>query len=68
MLLNVFFTAELPPEDNRTITNEKQPPPSWPDTGSIQFTDVKMHYQDGLPLVLKGINVSIRPGEKVLSL
>ena len=63
----VLHYAELPPEDSRTISNEKQPPPSWPDKGLIQFTNVKMCYREGLPLVLKGINISIQPGEKVLS-
>jgi ATP-binding cassette subfamily C (CFTR/MRP) protein 1 len=62
----VLHYAELSPEDDRTISNEKQPPPSWPDKGVIQFTDVKMYYRKGLPLVLKGINISIQPGEKVL--
>jgi ABC-type multidrug transport system fused ATPase/permease subunit len=63
----VLHYAELPPEENRTISNGKQPPPSWPDKGVIQFTNVKMYYRKGLPLVLKGINISIQPGEKVIA-
>jgi hypothetical protein len=62
----VLHYAELPPEDSRTICGEKQPPTSWPDKGLVQFTNVKLCYREGLPLVLKGIDISIQPGEKVL--
>jgi ABC-type multidrug transport system fused ATPase/permease subunit len=61
----VLHFSELPPEDLRTISNEKQPPLSWPNKGSIRFSNVKLHYREGLPLVLKGVNFSIHSGEKV---
>ena len=41
------------------------PLPSWPASGTIKFTNVKLAYREGLPLVLKGINFEIKPGEKV---
>jgi ATP-binding cassette subfamily C (CFTR/MRP) protein 1 len=36
-----------------------------PDKGEIVFDDYQMRYRPGLDLVLKGVNVTIRPGEKV---
>ena len=57
--------AELPPEGNTKTA--KDPPPSWPEKGEIQFSDVKMAYRPGLPLVLKDVNFRINPGEKVCS-
>lgn len=41
------------------------PPPSWPETGSIKFSDVEMRYRDGLPLVLKGLDLEIKGGERI---
>ncbi|KAJ7054729.1 multidrug resistance-associated ABC transporter [Mycena amicta] len=55
--------AELPAEGAATTPND--PPASWPDRGEIKFKNVEMAYREGLPLVLKGINFDITPGEKV---
>ncbi|KAH6909905.1 ATP-dependent bile acid permease [Coprinopsis sp. MPI-PUGE-AT-0042] len=41
------------------------PPASWPAKGTIDFTNVKMAYREGLPLVLKDASFQIRAGEKV---
>lgn len=35
--------------------DDKKPPPSWPDKGTIEFDDVVMRYRPGLPPVLKGV-------------
>ena len=40
-------------------------PHNWPHTGAITLRDVTMRYRAGLPLVLKGLNLKIRGGEKV---
>lgn len=40
-------------------------PSSWPQQGALKLEGVDMRYQDHLPLALKGINLDIRPGEKV---
>lgn len=37
----------------------------WPVDGRIQFIDTKMRYRPGLPLVLKGLNISIPARSKV---
>jgi ATP-binding cassette, subfamily C (CFTR/MRP), member 1 len=59
----VLHYSELIPEGNGLTTSD--PPPSWPASGTIKFTNVKLAYREGLPLVLKGINFEIKPGEKV---
>lgn len=42
-----------------------RPGPSWPEQGQIEFKDTVMSYQPHLPPVLKGINASIKGGEKI---
>jgi ABC-type multidrug transport system fused ATPase/permease subunit len=37
----------------------------WPAKGSIVFTNVCLRYRPGLPLVLKGVNCTLSPGESV---
>lgn len=39
--------------------------PSWPEHGEIVFNDVQMRYRDGLPLVLKGLDMHVRAGERI---
>lgn len=38
---------------------------SWPEKGEIIFDNVEMRYRDNLPLVLKGLSIHIRGGERV---
>jgi ABC-type multidrug transport system fused ATPase/permease subunit len=59
----ILHYSELPSEGELHTPND--PAPSWPEKGAIRFEGVKMAYREGLPLVLKGINFDIRPGEKV---
>jgi ATP-binding cassette subfamily C (CFTR/MRP) protein 1 len=39
--------------------------PTWPEVGEIVFNNVQMRYRDGLPLVLKGLDMHIRAGERI---
>jgi ATP-binding cassette, subfamily C (CFTR/MRP), member 1 len=57
--------TELPPE--AALETPSDPPPSWPEKGEIVFNNVEMAYREGLPLVLKGVNFHVKPGEKVLT-
>ncbi|KAJ0980657.1 hypothetical protein J5N97_008912 [Dioscorea zingiberensis] len=41
------------------------PSPNWPTQGDITIQDLKVRYRPNTPLVLKGITVSIRGGEKI---
>jgi len=40
-------------------------PPTWPQTGTIEFQDYGLQYRKGLELALKGISVHIQEREKV---
>jgi len=37
----------------------------WPTTGKVTFKNYSTRYREGLDLVVKNINVTIKPGEKV---
>ncbi|KZZ87494.1 ABC transporter, transmembrane domain, type 1 [Ascosphaera apis ARSEF 7405] len=37
----------------------------WPAQGRITFEDVQMRYRPGLPLVLKGLSMDVKGGEKI---
>ena len=41
------------------------PSSSWPSSGCISFSNYKANYREGLDLVLKGVDCTIQPGEKV---
>nr|ASS36021.1 ABCC4 [Samia ricini] len=42
-----------------------KPPPSWPESGAIQFRHVFLYYAPGEPPILKDLNINIKPKEKV---
>jgi len=58
------YAYELPNEAAFHIESTK-PNQSWPSTGQIEFKNLTMSYQVGLPPVLKNINLSIKGGEKI---
>ena len=37
----------------------------WPANGKIEFNDIWIKYRENLPCVLKGLNLTINPQEKV---
>mgnify|MGYP002622399680 CR=1 FL=1 len=39
--------------------------PTWPEKGEIVFDNVQMRYRAGLPLVLQGLTMHIRGGERI---
>ncbi|KRZ88108.1 Multidrug resistance-associated protein 1, partial [Trichinella sp. T8] len=47
------------------LTSDERLPNDWPTNGSIQFSDYKLRYREGLELCLKGITCLIRGGEKI---
>ncbi|KAJ4474265.1 ATP-binding cassette [Lentinula aciculospora] len=59
----ILVYAEIPSEGDSVTPHD--PPPSWPDTGCIKFSDVQLAYRKGLPLVLNGVSFEVHPGEKI---
>ncbi|KAJ3194117.1 hypothetical protein HK101_003453 [Irineochytrium annulatum] len=53
------------PQEASSQVKATEPPPGWPDKGKIEIKSLEMRYRDGLPLVLKGIDITIAAGEKV---
>ncbi|KAF6207171.1 hypothetical protein GE061_018410, partial [Apolygus lucorum] len=61
----VIEYTDLESEPPLDSSPDKKPPPSWPDQGKVEFIDLKLRYSVGEPWVLKGLNVTILPQEKV---
>jgi ATP-binding cassette subfamily C (CFTR/MRP) protein 1 len=47
------------------MTSEDSSIPNWPMQGGIEFSDAKLRYRKGLPLVLKGLTINIPAKSKV---
>ncbi len=47
------------------VIPDNRPPPDWPEKGLIEIKDLKVRYREGLDLVLRGIDATILPQEKV---
>ncbi|KAG0222133.1 Multidrug resistance-associated protein 1 [Actinomortierella wolfii] len=56
--------SELPSEARDVIPDSKTDD-SWPQQGAISFHNYSTRYREGLNLVLKNIDLSIRPGERI---
>jgi ABC-type multidrug transport system fused ATPase/permease subunit len=57
---------ECPQERTLAIGAPRKPADeSWPKEGKVEIKDLKMSYRPGLPLVLKGLTVTIESQEKV---
>ena len=57
-----YYGTEL---DEEPPLHMKAVPDSWPHKGEIVFNEVQMRYRDGLPLVLKGLNLNVAGGERI---
>ena len=44
---------------------ERKPPPSWPERGDVVMKDLVLRYREGLPAVLRNLNLNIKAGERV---
>ena len=71
-LYNCQVAAERVKEYQTSIPQEavrvKEDDPnieSWPLDGNIKMANLQVRYRDELPLVLKGVNLEIKAGEKV---
>ena len=52
-------------EGLRHTMKDEELPSDWPTGGKVELRNVKMRYRDELPLVLKGLTLSIPAGSKV---
>ncbi|KHJ88233.1 ABC transporter, ATP-binding protein [Oesophagostomum dentatum] len=52
-------------EANWESDADKRPPPEWPNEGKIQIENYSSRYRPGLDLVVKSLNATIGPHEKV---
>ena len=57
-MINISFKAQL--------TTPAEPRPNWPECGKIELNSYSVRYREGQDCVLKDIDVSIKPGEKVM--
>ncbi|KAJ3100041.1 hypothetical protein HDU97_002525 [Phlyctochytrium planicorne] len=60
-----FYGTEIPNEAPMDLPGGKSQTESWPEHGAVELKNVDLRYRPELPLVLKGISVSIKPGEKI---
>lgn len=65
-----YYATKLPQEaatvvDYKELAKDDRPPQNWPSDGAVDIKDVELRYREGLDLVLKGVSVSIKGGEKV---
>jgi ABC-type multidrug transport system fused ATPase/permease subunit len=47
------------------IIDNNRPPENWPTEGNIKFKEVVLKYQEFGVAVLKGVNINIKPKEKI---
>lgn len=60
----VLEYARLPSEAPDVIQNHR-PPSNWPPQGAVHFKNFSTRYREGLDLVLRDINLDVKPREKI---
>lgn len=43
----------------------KRPAITWPENGTVTFNNYAVRYREGLDLVLRNVNFTVRGGEKI---
>lgn len=57
--------CQIPPEASLTSPHDLNLPSEWPSQGQILIKNVYMKYAEHLDFSLKGVTISIKPGEKI---
>jgi ABC-type multidrug transport system fused ATPase/permease subunit len=57
--------SRLPYERPMETDKSRQLPPSWPESGLLEFDKVSLRYRGGLPLALNDLSFKIPPGAHV---
>uniref|UniRef100_A0A6I8NZ47 ATP binding cassette subfamily C member 3 n=1 Tax=Ornithorhynchus anatinus TaxID=9258 RepID=A0A6I8NZ47_ORNAN len=47
------------------VNEKSRPPADWPQKGEVEFVNYSVRYRKGLDLVLKGLSLRVKGGEKV---
>ncbi|XP_074278977.1 ABC transporter C family member 4-like [Silene latifolia] len=53
------------PSEAAWLIKDRLPPANWPTQGNVELKDLQVRYRPNTPLVIKGITLNIRGGEKV---
>lgn len=61
----VIEYIELPTEPSLETDASVRLPENWPATGRMHFKDLKLKYSENSDYILKGLNFSIKPTEKI---
>lgn len=61
----VLDYSKLPSEAPLESSEEKKPPPDWPQNGKIVVKDACLRYSPDTPMVLKQITFTVLAREKV---
>ncbi|KAI9439887.1 ABC transporter [Lactarius indigo] len=60
----VYYARDLEQEPPHEIPDQKPPAP-WPSNGKLEINEAVLKYRPELPLVLKGLSMSVEGGEKI---
>ena len=60
----VYYACDLEQEPPHEIP-ERKPAAPWPSEGRLEIKDAVLKYRPELPLVLKGLSISVNGGEKI---
>ncbi|PWA56771.1 multidrug resistance-associated protein 4 [Artemisia annua] len=53
------------PSEAEWVKKDNPPPVNWPSHGNVELKDLQVRYRPNMPLVIKGITLSIKGGEKI---
>jgi ABC-type bacteriocin/lantibiotic exporter with double-glycine peptidase domain len=60
----VYYARDLEQEPPHEIP-ERKPAAPWPSEGKLEIRDAFLKYRPELPLVLKGLSMTVKGGEKI---